>query len=63
VYSVAKTLADCFKYRRKIGLEVVLEALRDARRERRSKMDDLERYLAICLVQRVMRPYLEPLAA
>lgn len=61
VYGVAKTLADCFKYRNKIGLDVALEALREAWRARRFTMDDLERYAAICRVQRVMRPYLEAL--
>lgn len=63
VYGVAKTLADCFKYRNKIGLDVALEALRDAWRRRRFTMDDLDRYAAICRVQRVMRPYLEALTA
>jgi predicted transcriptional regulator of viral defense system len=63
VYNVAKTIADCFKYRNKIGLDVALEALREAWRARRFKMDELERYAAICRVQRVMRPYLEALAA
>jgi predicted transcriptional regulator of viral defense system len=61
VYGVAKTLADCFKYRNKIGLDVALEALREAWRARRFTMDELERYAAICRVQRVMRPYLEAL--
>lgn len=61
VYSVAKTLADCFKYRNKIGLDVALEALREAWRERRFKMAELEHYAAICRVQRVMRPYIEAL--
>jgi predicted transcriptional regulator of viral defense system len=63
VYSVAKTIADCFKYRNKIGLDVALEALREAWRARRFEMDELDRYAAICRVQRVMRPYLEALAA
>jgi predicted transcriptional regulator of viral defense system len=63
VYSPAKTVADCFKYRNKIGLDVALEALREAWRARRFKMDELERYAAICRVQRVMRPYLEAVAA
>ena len=63
VYSVAKTLADCFKYRHKIGLDVVLEALRDAWRARRFSMDDLHRQAGICRVQRVMQPYLEALTA
>lgn len=63
VYDVAKTVADCFKYRNKIGLDVALEALREAWRARRFTMDALDRYASICRVQRVMRPYLEALAA
>jgi predicted transcriptional regulator of viral defense system len=63
IYGVAKTLADCFKYRNKIGLDVGLEALREAWRARRFTMDDLDRYARICRVQRVMRPYLEALAS
>lgn len=63
VYNVAKTLADCFKYRNKIGLDVALEALREAWRARRFTMADLEHYAGICRVQRVMRPYLEALVA
>ena len=63
VYNAAKTIADCFKYRNKIGLDVALEALRGAWRARRFTMDELDRYAAICRVQRVMRPYLEALAA
>jgi predicted transcriptional regulator of viral defense system len=61
VYGVAKTLADCFKYRHKIGLDVALEALREAWRARRFTMDELDRYAGICRVRRVMRPYLEAL--
>lgn len=63
VYDVAKTIADCFKYRNKIGLDVALEALREAWRRRQFTMDALDRYAAICRVQRVMRPYLEALTA
>lgn len=63
VYNVAKTIADCFKYRNKIGLDVALEALREAWRARRFTMDQLDRYAAICRVQRVMGPYVEALAA
>lgn len=62
IYEPAKTIADCFKYRNKIGLDVVLEALREGWRARRFTMDQLDRYAAICRVQRVMRPYLESLA-
>jgi len=61
VYSVPKTLADLFKYRNKVGLEVALEALREAWRERRFTMDEIDRYARICRVERVMRPYLEAL--
>ena len=60
---MAKTLADCFKYRNKIGLDVALEALREAWRGRRFTMDELDRYAAICRVQRVMQIYLEALTA
>lgn len=63
VYGVAKTVADCFKYRNKIGLDVALEALREAWRSRLFTMDELDRYASICRVQRVMRPYLEALTA
>ena len=62
VYSVAKTIADCFKYRHKIGLDVALEALRASWRRHRVTMDDLWRYAAICRVKNVMRPYLESLS-
>lgn len=63
VFNAAKTVADCFKYRNKIGLDVALEALREAWRGRRFTMDELDRYAAICRVQRVMQPYLEALTA
>jgi predicted transcriptional regulator of viral defense system len=59
VYSVAKTVADCFKYRNKIGLDVALEALRECRREKRASNDELWRYAKLCRVANVMRPYLE----
>jgi predicted transcriptional regulator of viral defense system len=61
VYSVPKTLADLFKYRNKVGIEVALEALREAWRERRFTMDEIDRYAKVCRVERVMRPYLEAL--
>ena len=63
VYNPAKTVADCFKYRNKIGLDVALEALRDAWRARKFTMDDIGRYAAICRVHKVMQPYLEVLVA
>ncbi len=61
VYGPAKTVADCFKFRNKIGLDVAIEALRDYRR-RRGSVDDLLRYAEICRVGRVVRPYLEALS-
>lgn len=60
-YSVAKTVADCFKHRHKIGLDVALEALKDAWAGNKATMDDLWRYAQICRVANVMRPYLESL--
>lgn len=59
VYGVAKTVADCFKHRNKIGLDVALEALKDARAKRRVSADQLWRYAKICRVANVMRSYLE----
>jgi predicted transcriptional regulator of viral defense system len=59
VYNPAKTVADCFKYRNKIGLDVALEALRDCRRQRRCTNDELWHYAKICRVANVMRPYME----
>jgi predicted transcriptional regulator of viral defense system len=61
VFNIAKTVADCFKFRNKIGLDVALEALRECWRERRCTMDDLWHYARICRVANVMRPYLESL--
>ena len=61
IYSVAKTVADCFKFRNKIGLDVALEALRESWRSRKCTMDELWHYAAICRVTHVMRPYLETL--
>jgi predicted transcriptional regulator of viral defense system len=62
VYNPAKTVADCFKYRNKIGLDVALEALRDCRRERKCTNYDLWEYAKICRVANVMKPYLEATA-
>ena len=61
IYSLAKTIADCFKYRNKIGMDVAVEALRESWRARKCTMDELWRYAAICRVSNVMRPYLETL--
>jgi len=59
VYNPAKTVADCFKFRNKVGLDVAMEALRECWRYRRATMDELWRYAKICRVANVMRPYLE----
>ena len=59
VYSAAKTVADCFKFRNKIGVDVAVEALRDCLRQRKTKVDELVRCARICRVERVMGPYLE----
>ncbi len=61
ITGVAKTVADCFKYRNKIGLDVALEALREAWHERRMSSDDIWRYAKVCRVANVMRPYLDSL--
>lgn len=61
VYGIAKTIADCFKYRNKIGLDVALEALKDACSRKKVSADELWRYAKICRVANVMRPYLEAL--
>ena len=59
IYSPAKTVADCFKYRNKVGLDVALEALRETLRFRRATVDELWTYAGICRVTRIMRPYME----
>jgi predicted transcriptional regulator of viral defense system len=59
IYSPEKTLADCFKFRNKIGLDTVVEAVRFYRERRSVNVDALMQYAAICRVEKVMRPYLE----
>ena len=59
VYSPAKTVADCFKFRNKIGLDVALEALRETWRSRKATMDELWEAAKVCRVANIMRPYLE----
>ena len=61
VTGVAKTVADCFKYRNKIGLDVALEGLREAWHEKRMTSDEIWRYAKVCRVANVMRPYLDSL--
>jgi len=59
IYSPEKTLADCFKFRNKIGMDVVLEALKLYRIRKRFDADELLKYARICRVEKVMLPYLE----
>ena len=61
VYSPEKTLADCFKFRNKVGLDTAVEAVRFYRERKRVKVDDIMRYAAICRVKKIIRPYLEAL--
>ncbi len=62
VYSAAKTVADCFKYRNKVGVDVAIEALRDFGRRHRGRATELARYARICRVSRVMQPYMDAIA-
>ena len=62
VYSPAKTVADCFKFRNKIGVDVALEALRDCLRQRKATRSEIHRMAEICRVSNVIRPYMESLA-
>ncbi|MCH7675329.1 hypothetical protein IH879_10305 [candidate division KSB1 bacterium] len=59
IYSPAKTVADCFKFRNKIGQDVAIEALRETWRQGKASMDELWEAAKVCRVARVMRPYLE----
>lgn len=63
VYSVAKTVTDCFKFRHKIGLDVALEALKECWHSRRVTMAELNHFAKINRVERVMQPYLEAVVA
>jgi predicted transcriptional regulator of viral defense system len=63
VYSIAKTVTDCFKFRNKIGLDVALEALKESWRSRKVTMAELNHFAKINRVERVMQPYLEAVAA
>jgi len=59
VFTPAKTVADCFKYRNRVGLDVAIEALRDAWQRRKCTVDELWEAAQVCRVSRVMRPYIE----
>jgi predicted transcriptional regulator of viral defense system len=62
VYNPAKTIADCFKFRNEIGMEIVLEALKKGLKKGKATYSDILKYAAICRVKNVIRPYLETLA-
>lgn len=59
VYNPEKTLADCFKFRNKIGMDVVLEALKLYKARKKFKSGEILKYAQICRVEKIMRPYLE----
>jgi predicted transcriptional regulator of viral defense system len=61
VYSAAKTVADCFKFRNKIGLDIAIEALKDCLRQKKASVNDIYRYAKICRVSNVIRPYMDAL--
>jgi len=59
IYNPAKSVADCFKFRNRIGLEAVIEAVRESLHERKATSDEIYHYAKICRVWNVMKPYLE----
>jgi predicted transcriptional regulator of viral defense system len=59
----ARTVVDCFRYRRKVGLDVALEALRDAVRRRKATVSEIDRAAEVCRISSVIGPYLEALSA
>lgn len=63
ITSPARTVVDCFRYRNKVGLDVALEALRDAIGSRKATMDEIARVAEVCRIQTVISPYLEAIAS
>lgn len=61
IYNIPKTIADCFKYRNKLGIDVAIEALKDVMLNKRSTVDELLKYAEICRVRQIMTPYMESL--
>ncbi len=61
IYSPAKTVADCFKFRNTVGLDVAIETLRDCWRKKKATMDELSEAAKVCRMANVMRPYIESL--
>jgi predicted transcriptional regulator of viral defense system len=63
LYNPAKTVADCFKYRNKVGIDVAIEALKECWRSRRCEIDELVHYSKICRVSNIMQPYMEAIVS
>lgn len=63
VTSPARTIVDCFRYRKRIGLDVALEALRDGLRSKQVTVEKIRRAAEVCRIQTVIRPYLESMAS
>ena len=61
IYSAAKTVADCFKFRNKIGLDIAIEALKDSLQQKKATVNEIYRYAKVCRVSNVIRPYMEAL--
>jgi len=61
VYSAAKTVADCFKFRNQIGVDIALEALKDSLRQKKATINEIYRYAKVCRVSNIIRPYMEAL--
>lgn len=63
ITSPARTVVDCFRYRNKVGIDVAMEAVREAVRSRKATMDEISRAAEICRIRTVIGPYLEALSA
>ena len=63
ITSPARTVVDCFRYRKEIGIDVALEALRDAIGSRKASITDIEKTAKACRIHSVIRPYLEAIAS
>jgi predicted transcriptional regulator of viral defense system len=61
LFSPAKTVADCFKFRHKIGVDVAVEALKLSLARGKARPAQILHYARLCRVERVIRPYLEAL--
>ncbi len=59
IYNIPKTIADCFKFRNKIGMEVAIESLKECVREKKVNTEDIMYYASICRVSNIIKPYME----